>query len=337
MRSFIHKIAHLKTPHTDWGMWVVLCLFLLIPIYAQISNSPFVLTLFTRIMVYALAVLGLNWILGFGGMVSFGHALYLGVGAYAVALLSFYEIHNAWIHLFCALTAAGILASLAGLVVLRTKGIAFIMITLALAQMGYFFFISLKTYGGDDGLSISQRSNFGIGSLDNPLILYYLVWVALMGTTLMFGRMLEAPFGRALLGIRSNERRMSALGYPSFWYRWVAYIISAMVVALAGFFLANLTKFASPAYMQWQVSGDLIVMAVLGGMYTLVGPIVGATFFMLLEEWLSGLKTGWSVALDQWIGQHWLALIGVFIILIVLCLKQGLYGYYLQIWQRKAQ
>jgi branched-chain amino acid transport system permease protein len=298
----------------------------LLPVYAAAAGQPFYVTLFSRIMIFALASLGLNFILGYGGLVSFGHALYLGVGAYAVGMLSAEGITSGWAHLGVALLAGLVLSTLVGTVVLRTSGMTFIMITLAFAQMGYFLIVSLKAYGGDDGLSINERSVFGIVDLANHTVFYYVIFAALVGTLWLFGRLVESRFGMVLRGVKSNERRMLALGFPTFRYKLAAYVISAQVCVVAGFLMANLTKFASPSYMQWQVSGDLIVMAVLGGMNTLFGPVVGAVSFLVVEELLSSLKPGWFPALEEVLNRHWLALMGLFIIAIVLGFRKGIYG-----------
>ncbi len=310
--------------------WIPACVLVglaLLPAYAELSGQGFYVTLFSRIMIYALAALALNFVLGFGGLVSFGHALYVGLGAYAVGILSFHGIGNGWLHLLAALAVGGLFATVIGAVVVRTGGMTFIMITLAFAQMGYFLAVSLKHYGGDDGLTIGSRSAFGVIDLGNNTTLYYAILASLFGALWFFNRMLGAGFGFALKGIKSNERRMLALGYPTFRYKLVAYIVSAMVCSLAGFFLANLTKFASPSYMQWSVSGELIVMVVLGGTLTLFGPVIGAAVLLLLEEALQGWKPGIYPPAEEVINTHWQLVIGVFVILVVLYAKRGLYGF----------
>ncbi len=305
---------------------LLLAALALVPVCAAAAGQPFYVTLFSRIMIYALAAVGLNLILGFGGLVSFGHALYLGVGAYAVGILSAEGITSGWAHLTMAFGAGLVLAALVGAVVLRTTGMTFIMITLAFAQMGYFLVVSLKAYGGDDGLSINERSAFGIVDLTNHTVFYYVIFAALAGTLWLLSCLVESRFGMVLRGVKSNERRMLALGFPTFRYKLVAYVISAQICVLAGFLLANLSKFASPSYMQWQVSGDLIVMAVLGGMNTLFGPVVGAVSYLVVEELLSSLKPGWFPAVEEVLNRHWLALMGMFVIAVVLGFRKGIYG-----------
>ena len=297
-----------------------------VPLLAAWFNQPFYVTLFTRILIFALAATGLNLILGYGAMVSFGHAMYMGVGAYAVGILSHHGVGNGFVQLLAALVAGGVLALAVGAICLRTGGMAFIMITLAFAQMLFFLAVSLKEYGGDDGLPVAARSDFGFFSLADNNSLYYATYGLLLATLLIFYRLIHARFGVVLRGCKSNERRMAALGFPTLRYKLTAYVISALVCVLAGMLLANLTRFVAPAYMAWTVSGELIVMIVLGGLGTLIGPVVGAVALLALEEVLSSLKVG-VPAIDYVINQHWLALIGLFIVFVVLALKQGLYGW----------
>ena len=316
----------IKTLKPAWIAILVMVVLGCMPIYASLSGQPFYITLFSRIMIFALAAVALNLVLGFGGMVSFGHAFYLGVGAYAAGILTAEGITNGWAHLAVALVAGLAFALAIGAVALRTQGMIFIMITLAFAQMGYFLVISLKNYGGDDGLPMPTRSDFGIFNLANNVSLYYLIFCSLAATLWFFSRLIESRFGYVLRGAKSNGRRMLALGFPVFRYQLAAYVISALICVLAGFLLANLTKFASPSYMAWVVSGDLIVIIVLGGMTTLFGPVVGAIVFLLLEELLSSWKPGWFPGIEEVVNKHWLALIGVFVIVVILTAKQGLYG-----------
>ncbi len=299
----------------------------LVPVIAAAMHQPYYVTLFTRILVFAIAATGLNLVLGYGALVSFGHAMYMGLGAYAVGLLSHHGIHNGWAHLAAALGGGALVALAVGAICLRTSGMAFIMITLAFAQMLYFLAVSLKEYGGDDGMPLASRSDFGVFSLADNVTLYYAAYAVLLLVLLLFWRLIDARFGMVLRGTKSNLRRMQALGFPVLRYRLTAYVISALVCVLAGALLANLSKFVAPSYMAWSVSGELIVMIVLGGMGTLIGPVVGAVALLMLEEALSSLKLGigW---LDTLINQHWMALIGLFIVAVVLVMKQGIYGWF---------
>jgi len=298
-----------------------------VPAIAAALAQPFYVTLFSRIMIFGLAALGLNLILGYGGLVSFGHAMYIGTGAYAVGILSFHGITSGWVQLAAALAVGIVAALLVGSISLRTRGMAFIMITLAFAQMFFFLAVSLKQYGGDDGLSIVTRSDFGVGKLDNATVLYYVIYALLVATLYGAWRLIHSRFGMVLRGCKSNERRMIALGVPTLRYKVTAYVLSAMICVLAGVLLANLTRFCAPAYMQWQVSGELIVMAVLGGMGTLLGPVVGAAALLVIEEWLSSFDVHLPWGLSSFIHDHWMALLGLFIVGVVLTLKQGLYGF----------
>jgi branched-chain amino acid transport system permease protein len=181
--------------------------------------------------------------------------------------------------------------------------------------MLYFLAISLKTFGGDDGLTISARSDFGLFSLRSNVALYYAAFAVLMATLAALARLVHSRFGMVIRGGRSNERRMAALGFPMLRYKLTAYVISALVCVVAGVLLANLTKFAAPSYMAWQASGDLIVMIVLGGMGTVLGPVVGALALIVIEE----ILTAWTT--------HWMIVLGPVIVLIVLTAKKGIYGY----------
>jgi branched-chain amino acid transport system permease protein len=309
-------------------LWVAVALIAalaLVPVFAQITGESFYVTLVSRMMIFALAATGLNLVMGYGAMVSFGHALYIGLGAYAVGILSFHGITNGWVHLAVALGAGGVLAAVIGAVCLRAAGVAFIMITLAFAQMFYFLGVSLKQYGGDDGFSIDLRSDFGIVDLNDNVVLYYVIFGVLMAVLFAFHRLIHARFGMVLRGCRSNERRMKALGFPTQQVKLTAYVLSALACVLAGMLLANMTRFVSPSYMQWIVSGDLVVMVVLGGLGTLIGPVVGAVLWLSMEEALSSFSMGWG-PLDELVRNHWLGLLGLVSLGVALLLKHGLYG-----------
>lgn len=318
------------TPRQRVAVAVIVAALVLIPVAAALAGQSFYLTIVTRIMIFALAALGLNLVLGFGAMVSFGHAMYVGIGAYAVGILSSHGITNGWAHLGAALAVGLMSAMLIGAVCLRVTGVAFIMITLAFAQMFYFLAVGLKQYGGDDGLPITARSDFGVFSLDNSTVLYYVVLAVLMAVMYAFHRLIHARFGMLLRGSKSNERRMLALGFPVFRYKLTAYVISALVCVVAGVLLGNLTRFASPSYMSWTVSGELIVMVVLGGIGTLMGPLIGAATWLVLEELLTSFRIDLPWGLDAMVRDHWQAAFGLLIIVVTLTLKQGLYGVLLQ-------
>ncbi len=303
----------LRSPRL-WLVTLLLLGFALVPVWAAVFNQPFYLAQFGRIMIYAIAACSLNLLIGYTGLVSFGHALYLGLGAYAVSVAGFHEVGNGWAHLGLAISAAILVSVLTGLVVLRTSGMGFIMITLAFAQMVFFLGVSLKHYGGDDGMRLAARSALAPLNLTSATQLYLLTFGVLLAVLYGTWRLVHARFGYTLRGIKANERRMKSLGYPTLAYKLAIYVIAACICAVAGFLLANLTLYASPSYTAWTVSGELIVIVVLGGLGTVIGPLVGALAFLLLEEWLAAWTT------------HWMAPLGIAIVLVVLLAKKGLYG-----------
>ena len=310
-----------------WFVAVLVALLLAVPVYASMAGEPFALTFVSRVLVFALAASSLNLILGYGGMVSFGHALYMGLGAYVVGILAQHGVSNGWVQLAVTLTICALVGLLTGAISLRTSGIAFIMITLAFAQMFFYLFVSLKQYGGDDGLSIPARSEFGLFSLGSPVALYYAALVLVLLTLACTHRLVDARFGMVLRGCRINERRMNAMGFATFRYKLTAYVIASMLCGLAGLLYANLTGFASPAYLAWTVSGELIVMVVLGGMATVFGPLVGAIALLVSEEVLKALT------------DHWMAILGPLIVLVVLTARRGIYGYLLDFdaWRERRR
>lgn len=295
---------------------VVICIgLLLLPFVSSWLGQSYYLSFATRIVIYAIAATGLNLILGYAGMVSLGHALFVAIGAYVVGICSFHGVTNGWVHLGIALLLTAVISTITGLVSLRTRGIGFIMITLAFAQMFYFFTVSLKQYGGDDGLPIDTHSNFSpLPSIDNKYVLYYLALAILFIAMYMVWRIVHSRFGYVLRGFKSNERRMLAAGFPRLRYQLAAYVVSALICTFSGILLANLTMFASPSYLSWQASGDLILIVVLGGMGTVMGPLAGTVVFLILEEVLSALT------------QHWMAVLGIFILAIALYARRGVWG-----------
>jgi branched-chain amino acid transport system permease protein len=313
-----------------WLLAAGLAAFLLVPLLAWALDEPFWLDLVSRIMIFGLVALSLDLILGFGGMVSFGHAAYFGIGAYVVGILAHHASEDvplvtwpveiggseaAYVAWPAAVFAAALAALLIGLVSLRTRGVYFIMITLAFAQMVYFFFVSLETYGGDDGLILWSRSGFG-GALDikNDTVFYYLVLAILLVVLFLGRRLVASRFGMVIRGIRENERRMRALGYPVFRYKLACFVIAGAVAGLAGALMANQTEFVSPSFLHWTRSGEILIMVIMGGMGSLFGPVIGAAALLLLEEVLSGFT------------QHWQIILGPLLIAVVLFARRGLYG-----------
>jgi len=267
---------------------VLLVILALVPVYAKLTGDPFAMTLFTRVVILAMAALSLNLIMGFGGMVSFGHAAYLGIGGYAVGILAKEGLGSGFVQWPVAVAASALYALVVGALSLRTRGVYFIMITLAFAQMIYYVAIGLDRYGGDDGLTIYRSSQFdGLVDLSNRTSFYYLCFALLLASIYLVWRIVNSRFGLVIQGARSNERRMLAIGFPTFRYKLACFVIAGALCGLAGALLANHTNFISPAMMHWTRSGDLIVMAVLGGMHAMFGPLIGALTFLLLEEGLS--------------------------------------------------
>ena len=269
---------------------LLLAALALVPIYAILTGDTFAMTLFTRVLILALGAVSLNLIMGYGGMVSFGHAVYLGIGGYAVGILAKEGIASGFVQWPVAIAASALYALVVGALSLRTRGVYFIMITLAFAQMIYYVAIGLDRYGGDDGLTIYKRSQFGgLLDLQNKAVFYYLCLALLVASVYLVARLVNSRFGLVIRGARSNDRRMQAIGFPTFRYRLVCFVIAGALCGLAGALLANHTNFISPALMHWTRSGDLIVMVVLGGLGSLSGPLIGAAAFLVLEEGLSRL------------------------------------------------
>jgi branched-chain amino acid transport system permease protein len=291
-----------------------LVVLLLVPVAAALADQPFYLDLFRRIMIFAIAAVGLDLILGFGGMVSFGHAAYLGIGAYAVAIPAFYGITSGFVQWTLALLLAGLIALAIGAVSLRTSGVSFIMITLAFAQMLYYLGISINAWGADDGMRLARRSEFGVVTLANGYVFYYVVLGLLVGLLALGHRLVNARFGVVIRAAKSNEPRMRAIGFSTFRYKLAAFAIAGAVGGLAGALLTNQTEYLTPSYMHWTRSGEIMVMVILGGMGTLYGPVLGAFAFLLLEDLLSA----WTV--------HWQIVLGPLLVLVVLYARRGLYG-----------
>ncbi len=287
----------------------------LVPPLAAWLDASFYVVLFTRIVIFAIAAVSLDLILGYGGMVSFGHAAYLGIGSYAMGILSSYGITNGFVHFGVAIGAAAAIALIIGFVSLRTSGVHFIMITLAFSQMIYFLSESLNQFGGDNGLNIPDHSSFGgLIDLDNATTLYYLAFGCLLMCLWFGGRLVESRFGMVVRGAKSNDRRMAALGFSTFRYRLTAFVLAGAMGGLAGVLLANQTLFLSPSIMHWTRSGEIMMMVILGGMGTLCGPVAGAAVYLVLENVLSGLTS------------HWQAILGPVLVVIVLFRKGGILG-----------
>ena len=302
-------------------LWLLIAGFALFPIFTHFADLPFWNDVAMRIMLLGMAAMGLNLVLGYGGMVSFGHAAFIGIGAYCVGISQFYGITNGWTHLLFSLVACGIAGLVIGYLALRTSGIYFIMITLAFAQMLFFLFVSLETYGGDDGMSI-DRAEFGVVDLYDPLRLYFLIWVclALVGLALMF--IVRSRFGVTLRAIKSNESRVEAMGLVPLRFKITGYVISAVICGLAGALFASWQEYVSPDIMHWTRSGELMIIIILGGLATLAGPLLGAIVFLLLEEMLPWLLAVVAPAYAE----NWMILFGPILIMVVMFGRGGLVG-----------
>ncbi len=287
----------------------------LVPGAAAVLNQPFYLDLFRRIMIFAIAALSLDLILGYGGMVSFGHAAYLGIGAYAVGVLTHHGVHDGFVQWGLAIAASALVALGIGAVSIRTSGVYFIMITLAFTQMLYYLGLSIAEYGGDDGMRLEARSQFhGLIDLRDGVAFYYLV-LAILGLCLLLGhRLMNARFGMVVRAAKSNEARARAIGFSPYRYKLVAFVIAGAMCGVAGALLVNQTEYLTPEFMHWTRSGEIMFMVILGGMGTLAGPVLGALVLLLLEDLLSG----WTV--------HWQIILGPFLVLVVLFARSGLAG-----------
>jgi branched-chain amino acid transport system permease protein len=307
-------------------------LFLLLPVTALAAfalDEPFIITLATKAAILALAGVGLNIALGLGGLVSFGHAAFFGIGGYAMGILaahaqSYTPIMESpfmiegtksmpviWL---VAIVVSGLAALLIGALSLRTSGVYFIMVTLAFGQMLFYFSISWPAYGGEDGLSIYVRNGFpGLNTLD-PLTFFAIAFAVLALVLLFAGRLARAPFGLALSAARQNAERVEAVGLAPFRLRLVAFVISGAVTGLAGALFADLNRFVSPTMFSWQTSGEIMIFVILGGVGRLFGPVAGAALFILLEHVLGGLSEFWHIYL------------GLLLLLVVLFARGGMIG-----------
>jgi branched-chain amino acid transport system permease protein len=291
-----------------------LVLLLVFPLVAPVLNLDFYVSFVRRVLIFALAATSLNFILGYGGMVALGHAAFFGAGAYVVAMLSVQGVPQALIAWPIAMLVAGALALVIGLISLRTRGVYFIMITLAFAQMVFYLFISLRQYGGEDGINLVGPSVLPGLNLANDRTFYYVVLVVVLACLWWLNRLIQARFGQALQGIRENESRMEALGYPVFRIKLLAFVIAGVMAGLAGALLASHNQFVSPSLMHWTASANLIIMVIVGGIGLRYGGLVGAAVMLWLEEVLRLYTDYWHLPL------------GVLLLAIVLFAPRGLAG-----------
>ena len=304
-------------------------LFVLIPAWAYLADEPFTITLMTRAVIFALAAVGLNLVLGIGGFVSFGHAAFFGLGGYVMGILAWhaqsYSPLMEWpfviegtksmpVIWFFSILLSALLALIIGAVSLKTSGVYFIMITLAFAQMMYYFSISWSAYGGEDGMSIYVRNDFpGLNTLD-PIQFYSLCFLILLAVLWLMSRLVKSPFGLALNAARQSPQRVQAVGLDLHRLQLFAFVISGAVTGLAGALFADLNRFISPTMFSWQLSGEFIVFIIIGGVGRLFGPVIGALVFVGLEHFLGGISDYWHIYL------------GLILLVIVLFSKTGVIG-----------
>ena len=294
----------------------------LLPLYSQLTGNIFILTLFTRIIIFALAAASLNLIMGYGGMMSFGHAAYLGIGGYAVGILAFEGIGSGFIQWPVALVASALYALVIGALSLRTRGVYFIMITLAFAQMMYYLVNSMKAYGGDEGLSLPQRAS----DLGNEIAFYYVVLALLLLTLYGLYRVMNSRFGRVIVAIRENPARVEAIGLPVYRYQLACFVIAGAVGGLAGALLASHGKYVNPNVLHWVQSGTLMIMVILGGVGHLWGGVIGATVLLVLEHVIADYPIAWLAQLAPNYQQHANLGVGLVLLVIVLFAPQGIAG-----------
>ena len=323
-----------------WTTAILLVLLGLVPAYAAYTDNAFYLDIGTRLIILAMAAVSLNLILGNGGMISFGHAGYLGIGSYAVGIPAYYEIYDGFYQIPIAIGLSASFALITGFICLRTKGVNFIMITMAFTQMVFFGIVSIEEYGGDDGLVIEARSELaGLIDLEDNVTLFYVCFISLLAVIYLVHRVVNSRFGMVIKGAKGNERRMQSLGFNTYKYQLAAYVLAGTICGYAGVLLGNFTGFISPEMMDWSRSGDLIFMVVLGGTGTLFGPLFGAGAFVLLEEYLSVfinflfpylagyLPSSIDLFGMQDPGTYWHLYFGMILILVVLFVKGGIAGF----------
>ncbi len=324
----------LERVFTQWSRrtlfgWMGLFLLALVPVASHVTDTPYLVSAMTRFVIYGLAAVSLDLVLGYGALVSFGHAMFFGLGGYVVAIVTFHAVEagplfgwpgttSALVLWPLALACCALLGVVVGYLALRTSGVQFIMITLAFSQMVYFILVSLQVYGGDDGLMLSRRSELPGIDLNEPVSFYYLCLVLLAAWTFFCIRLVDSRFGMVLQALRQSERRAVNLGAAPIPYRLTAFVISAVGTGMAGILWANYAELVTPDMASWTKSGELMAIVILGGVGTLLGPIAGAAVFLGLEQ-----------ALSAWT-EHWMFIMGPVLVLVVLAGRNGLFGQWLR-------
>jgi branched-chain amino acid transport system permease protein len=298
-------------PSRSWMLWLILALVVLLPF----SGETYYIKLVTRMLVFAIAALSLDLLVGYLGLVSFGHAAFVAIGAYTVGIMASMGYVSIWFVWPLAVLLGALFALFVGFISLRCSGLYFIFITLAFAQMVFYGAQSLRAYGGDDGFALEAASTLGPDvALSNPVTLFYTSLAILLACLYLGRRLVNSPFGRIVVATRDNETRVHAVGVDPYPYKLVMFVVSGAIATLAGALMANLTSYVSPGYVTWLASGELLVMVILGSVGTLVGPVLGAAVFVGFEHWLSDIT------------EHWMLIFGPLIVIRVLFLKNGIYG-----------
>ena len=299
---------------------------ILAPLTASAMGEIYYINLASRVVIIAMAGVGLNLALGYGGMISFGHAAFFGIGGYVAGIAAFHALDGSLLAGLLpgtgqmliiwptALLVSGLVALLVGVISLRTQGVYFIMITLAFAQMIYYFAVSFPTYGGEDGLSITLRNTLPLVDTNDPLVFFAICFCGLMASLMFTKRIMGARFGAALMMVRLNDTRLATAGIEPFPIRITAFVLSAMITAGAGALFADLNEFAGPSMLNWHRSGEIMVIVILGGVGRLFGPVVGAIAFVLLETFIGAIT------------QYWQFYLGLVLLLVVMFASGGLMG-----------
>ena len=304
----------LHIPLPVWPTLAAVAALALLPLAALALGQPFYVVFATRVLIYALIASSLNLLIGYGGMVSFGHAAFVGAGAYSVAVLMTAGIISAWLLWPASLLAGALLALLIGALSLRTRGVTFIMITLAFGQMAYYLVQSLRVLGSDDGLTLSARPSLGVVDLGRDAAFYYVALAILLAALAAGRRLLNAPLGRALRGIRDNETRMEAIGFPTYRLKLGVFVAAGAAAGLGGGLLASLNGLVGPNLLQWTESGLLMIMVILGGAGRPLGGALGAAALLIAEEAIAERTIHWPLG------------IGVVLLAVVLFAPDGLGG-----------
>jgi len=292
------------------ALLIALAIALVLPVF----GNDYLLVLASRLVIFAILAVSLDLILGYGGLISFGHAAYFGAGAYVTAALVVAGITNGLAHFALSLIVPALIAFAVAALSVRARGIYFIMLTFAFSQMLFYLAIGQQTFGGDDGMALARRSDLGFIDLANPVQFYYFALAVFAIVMVVCDRIARSRFGLVLLACRQNEVRLQTIGVPTYWYKVVAFTLSGGIAGIAGALVVNLNAYVSPNFLDWKVSGDLIMMVVVGGIGTLWGAPIGAAVFLLLQEVISKYT------------DHWMAVFGPLLVLVALFWRQGVFG-----------